>query len=182
MTPLMSLHVELWQTGKVEHLLAFANVPSSTLGVNVNEPLTVVMRPYSREEGEPSMTVMKPSQQSTITLQQIESPIHFKTVSFIRHGESRWNEAQAKKNVMEMVSHVDHPLNETGYAQAYRLQHAIRAALTSSTDVSSPLEAAAVRSLVSAQVRCQSGAHWQTKASAHHGAIPPRHRRSGAHR
>jgi inorganic pyrophosphatase len=52
-----------------------------------------------------------------ITLQQIESPIHFKTVSFIRHGESRWNEAQAKKNVMEMVSHVDHPLNETGYAQ-----------------------------------------------------------------
>jgi len=76
----------------------------------------------------------------------------------------------------------DHPLNETGYAQAYRLQHAIRAALTSSTDVSSPLEAAAVRSLVSAQVRCQSGAHWQTKASAHHGAIPPRHRRSGAHR
>jgi hypothetical protein len=111
----MSLHVELWQTGKVEHLLAFANVPSSTLGTN--EPLTVVMRPYSSEEGEPSMTVMKPSQQSTITLQQIESPIHFKTVSFIRHGESRWNEAQAKKNVMEMVSHVDHPLNETGYAQ-----------------------------------------------------------------
>jgi len=148
-TPLMSLHVELWQTGKVEHLLAFANVPSSTLGTN--EPLTVVMRPYSSEEGEPSMTLMKPSQQSTITLQQIESPIHFKTVSFIRHGESRWNEAQAKKNVMEMVSHVDHPLNETGYAQAYRLQHAIRAALTSSTDVSSPLEAAAVRSLVSAQ-------------------------------
>ena len=180
-TPLMSLHVELWQTGKVEHLLAYANVPTSTLGTN--EPLTVVMRPYSMEEGDPVMTVMRPSQQSTITLQQIESPIHFKTVSFIRHGESRWNEAQAKKNVMEMVSHVDHPLNETGYAQvclhahepiieasltaslwnetdyaqAYRLQQAIRAALTSSTDVSSPLEAAAVRSLVSAQVRLGIG-------------------------
>ena len=180
-TPLMSLHVELWQTGKVEHLLAYANVPTSTLGTN--EPLTVVMRPYSLEEGDPVMTVIKPSQQSTITLQQTESPIQFKTLSFMPHGESRWNEAQAKKNVMEMVSHVDHPLNETGYAQvclhahepiieasltaslwnetddaqAYRLQQAIRAALTSSTDVSSPLEAAAVRSLVSAQVRLGIG-------------------------
>ena len=193
-TPLMSLHVELWQTGKVEHLLAYANVPTSTLGTN--EPLTVVMRPYSLEEGDPVMTVIKPSQQSTITLQQIESPIHFKTVSFIRHGESRWNEAQAKKNVMEMVSHVDHPLNETGYAQvclhahepiieasltaslwnetddaqAYRLQQAIRAALTSSTDVSSPLEAAAVRSLVSAQVRLGIGSSGRRRFPAHHGA------------
>ena len=131
-TPLMSLHLELWQTGKVEHLLAYANVPTSTLGTN--EPLTVVMRPYSLEEGDPVMTVIKPSQQSTITLQQIESPIHFKTVSFIRHGESRWNEAQAKKNVMEMVSHVDHPLNETGYAQVCLHAHEpiIEASLTAS--------------------------------------------------
>lgn len=38
-------------------------------------------------------------------------------VFFIRHGESRWNEAQAKRDVFQMVSHVDHPLNEHGYRQ-----------------------------------------------------------------
>ena len=39
-------------------------------------------------------------------------------VFFIRHGESRWNEAQAKRDVLQMVSHVDHPLNEQGFRQA----------------------------------------------------------------
>lgn len=38
-------------------------------------------------------------------------------VFFIRHGESRWNEAQAKRDVLQMVSHVDHPLNEHGFQQ-----------------------------------------------------------------
>ena len=52
-----------------------------------------------------------------------------KRVFFVRHGESRWNEAQRKKDVLEMVSHVDHPLNQTGYMQATCLRAAVAAAM-----------------------------------------------------
>ena len=44
-----------------------------------------------------------------------------KTVYLVRHGESVWNAAQANKDVVAMLSAVDHPLNETGRSQAERL-------------------------------------------------------------
>jgi len=47
----------------------------------------------------------------------------------VRHGESQWNEAQAKKDVRGLLSQVDHPLNEVGFQQARALQGALRAAL-----------------------------------------------------
>ena len=77
---------------------------------------------------------------------------HGPQVFFVRHGESRWNEAQRRKDVLQMVSHVDHPLNETGYRQALHLQHAIRNAMSKPVNElsSSPTEAAALHALTTA--------------------------------
>ena len=145
-TPLMSLRVELWHATK-EVLLAAAHV--STASLVTNEALTVPLRlPDDEDE---VVTVPTPrASQSTISIMPLTQPLPHKQVFFIRHGESRWNEAQAKKNLAEMAMHVDHPLNETGYAQAHRLQQAVRAALAN-VESSSPSEAAAVRSLMAAQ-------------------------------
>jgi len=48
-------------------------------------------------------------------------PATRKTIYMVRHGESVWNEAQADKDVVAMLSDVDHPLNEVGRAQAEKL-------------------------------------------------------------
>jgi broad specificity phosphatase PhoE len=37
-------------------------------------------------------------------------------VFFIRHGESKWNEATAEYNIKTMLA-FDHPLNDKGIAQ-----------------------------------------------------------------
>merc|ERR1711871_1158165 len=41
-----------------------------------------------------------------------------KTFFLIRHGESKWNEAQGKGNVVGMIMHHDPPLNVEGIEQA----------------------------------------------------------------
>jgi hypothetical protein len=41
-----------------------------------------------------------------------------KTLFLIRHGESVWNQAQADKDMVAMLSDVDHPLNKLGRQQA----------------------------------------------------------------
>eukprot|EP01001_Neometanema_parovale_P005928 NODE_2324_length_1449_cov_88.777526_g2207_i0.p1 GENE.NODE_2324_length_1449_cov_88.777526_g2207_i0~~NODE_2324_length_1449_cov_88.777526_g2207_i0.p1 ORF type:complete len:426 (+),score=59.17 NODE_2324_length_1449_cov_88.777526_g2207_i0:123-1400(+) len=44
-----------------------------------------------------------------------------KTVFLIRHGESKWNEAQKKKRWDKLAAY-DHPLNQAGYDQAVRFR------------------------------------------------------------
>ena len=65
----------------------------------------------------------KPEPQPLITLARVvpEAAPPRKTVYLVRHGESVWNAAQANKDVVAMLSAVDHPLNETGRSQAERL-------------------------------------------------------------
>ena len=90
---------------------------------------------------------------SCVTLRLVKQHTPVKQVFFVRHGESRWNEAQAKKDVRGLLSQVDHPLNEVGYQQARALQGALRAALDhpEGVDLSSPAsEAAALRGMFSA--------------------------------
>ena len=48
-----------------------------------------------------------------------------KTIYLIRHGESVWNAAQANRDVVGMLSAVDHPLNANGRAQAEKLAERI---------------------------------------------------------
>eukprot|EP00629_Pelagomonadales_sp_RCC1024_P000992 CAMPEP_0119276552 /NCGR_PEP_ID=MMETSP1329-20130426/15626_1 /TAXON_ID=114041 /ORGANISM="Genus nov. species nov., Strain RCC1024" /LENGTH=290 /DNA_ID=CAMNT_0007276985 /DNA_START=201 /DNA_END=1069 /DNA_ORIENTATION=- len=50
----------------------------------------------------------------------------FKTVYFLRHGESQWNEAQANRNPFEMFGKFDHALTAEGVAQAEALAARIR--------------------------------------------------------
>lgn len=49
-------------------------------------------------------------------------PAALKTVYFVRHGESVWNRAQARADVITLVSDTDHPLNDAGKQQAEALQ------------------------------------------------------------
>eukprot|EP00301_Raphidiophrys_heterophryoidea_P013057 c20399_g1_i1.p1 GENE.c20399_g1_i1~~c20399_g1_i1.p1 ORF type:complete len:461 (-),score=136.46 c20399_g1_i1:1402-2784(-) len=44
-----------------------------------------------------------------------------KTLYLVRHGESVWNKAQSDLNVVELVSHTDHPLHKHGVQQAQAL-------------------------------------------------------------
>ena len=44
-----------------------------------------------------------------------------KTVYFLRHGESQWNEAQANRNPVKMFGKFDHALTAEGLEQADRL-------------------------------------------------------------
>lgn len=57
-----------------------------------------------------------------------------KVVYAVRHGESVWNKAQADKDVMAMLSAVDHPLNAAGKAQAEGLRDAIAAGVEIGSD------------------------------------------------
>uniref|UniRef100_A0A7S3Z7A3 SH3 domain-containing protein n=1 Tax=Lotharella globosa TaxID=91324 RepID=A0A7S3Z7A3_9EUKA len=52
-----------------------------------------------------------------------------KYVFLIRHGESEWNLAQEKKQVMNMMKKVDHGLSNDGRLQAERLSEKLKAAL-----------------------------------------------------
>lgn len=45
-----------------------------------------------------------------------------KTFFLVRHGESMWNQAQTDRDLVGMMSQKDHPLNETGVAQAEALR------------------------------------------------------------
>ena len=45
-----------------------------------------------------------------------------RTIFFIRHGESMWNEATEKGKISQIVGH-DHPLNLEGIEQAYDLRN-----------------------------------------------------------
>jgi broad specificity phosphatase PhoE len=45
-------------------------------------------------------------------------PTTKKTLFFVRHGESKWNEAQEKMNLVNMLKEYDHGLSEMGRVQA----------------------------------------------------------------
>lgn len=67
-----------------------------------------------------SLLSTKPTQRPFITLGRVAPEVAppRKTVYLVRHGESVWNAAQASKDVVAMLSAVDHPLNDTGRSQA----------------------------------------------------------------
>ena len=56
-----------------------------------------------------------------------------KSIFIVRHGESVWNKAQADKDVVSMLSTVDHPLNAAGKGQAEALQAAISEGVAASS-------------------------------------------------
>ncbi|KAK3235962.1 hypothetical protein CYMTET_53871 [Cymbomonas tetramitiformis] len=52
----------------------------------------------------------------------VSPPTLRKRVYVIRHGESKWNEAQESNNLVDMLKTVDHSLNEVGVQQAQGLE------------------------------------------------------------
>jgi len=63
-----------------------------------------------------------------VWMRWIKPPPRHKTVFFVRHGESVWNEAQRDYDLRTMLRHTDHGLNQTGLMQALALQHKIKLA------------------------------------------------------
>ncbi|GBG27846.1 Hypothetical Protein FCC1311_040692 [Hondaea fermentalgiana] len=57
----------------------------------------------------------------TIRIRRVFSVPGRKKLYLVRHGESRWNRAQARRNVVGMLAFRDHPLNKTGAQQAIDL-------------------------------------------------------------
>jgi len=60
-----------------------------------------------------------------LTVQRVH-PRNFrlrKRVFFIRHAESKWNQAQANRDIVGMVKQRDHPLNRTGIQQALKMSN-----------------------------------------------------------
>ena len=157
--PSSGLRIELWHATK-ELLIGASKVPVEAL--TPERPLTLPLRKPDEDDqiavvaasvaatsasaanGGGGAHTTPRSGVSTITIQPVPRPNGQKQVFFIRHGESRWNEAQRRKDVLEMVSHVDHPLSDTGFEQARHLQEAIRHAVVASmTETASSSAAAA---------------------------------------
>lgn len=57
----------------------------------------------------------------------------FRTVYFVRHGESVWNAAQNKAKFHEMAAEFDHPLSSVGASQAERLRQRIAKGIAASS-------------------------------------------------
>ena len=113
----LRLRIELWHAAKQEKLIGWAHVPASSL--SARSPLTITLRRLDDDGGDDGVLLADahaalprhaalPSQ-TTVTIQQIAQPGARKQVFFVRHGESRWNEAQRRKDVLEMMSHVGMP-------------------------------------------------------------------------
>jgi len=80
---------------------------------NSGEPLTIPLRTKHRPRasGSASCTLSRAPPEAHTAPRQ-------KTLFLIRHGESVWNQAQADKDMVAMLSDVDHPLNQLGRLQA----------------------------------------------------------------
>lgn len=64
---------------------------------------------------------LKELPQVTIRARRVFSRTTRKRLYLVRHGESRWNRAQARRNVVGMLAFRDHPLNVKGAQQAVNM-------------------------------------------------------------
>ena len=107
---------------------ASCSVAQLPVGKQVTLPigLSASANRYTSDTGAASCVVMRES--ATMAPPR-------KTIYIVRHGESVWNKAQNDKDVVAMLSDVDHPLNEMGRAQAEGLRGALAAAVASGAPV-----------------------------------------------
>jgi len=90
-------------------------------------------------------TMQRNSKPCTVSFQVLDSNavLDRRTVFFVRHGESAWNEAQSRMDLYEMGKTTDHPLSPMGREQAEDLSAQLANADASST-AASMLEAEVV--------------------------------------
>lgn len=111
--------------GKLQRseLIGTASIALSELRIGEAPSSLPVVLKRSKLRRASALLSTKPTQRPFITLGRVapeEAPPR-KTVYLVRHGESVWNAAQASKDVVAMMSAVDHPLNDTGRGQAESL-------------------------------------------------------------
>ena len=82
-------------------------------------------------------------------------------VFFVRHAESCWNDGVRRRDLRELLRHVDHPITERGCEQAFALQRALQQALH---------EAAAAAQPGKPSQSSEAAADQTSGASAHAGA------------
>jgi len=111
--------------GKLQRseLIGTASIALSELRIGEAPSSLPVVLKRSKLRRASALLSTKPTRRPFITLGRVapeEAPPR-KTVYLVRHGESVWNAAQASKDVVAMMSAVDHPLNDTGRGQAESL-------------------------------------------------------------
>jgi len=116
------LYIELWDQDSLssDDLLGTATVPISKLSAEHQHPLVVKI--HGKKQFNLCWGGAKnvPSLHLALVREPALLPIK-KVLYIIRHGESVWNKAQSDLNVVELVTHTDHPLNEHGIQQAQGL-------------------------------------------------------------
>lgn len=101
-----------WDSSSKDDLLGATAIPVSIL-TKSHKKLTIEMTLFNKQT--------KGLGVCSLTLRSLPVPNPYptrKTLFLIRHGESRWNEAQEKKNLGDMMSTTDHGLNVVGIEQA----------------------------------------------------------------
>mmetsp|Transcript_40011 Transcript_40011/g.101622 ORF Transcript_40011/g.101622 Transcript_40011/m.101622 type:complete len:609 (+) Transcript_40011:132-1958(+) len=117
------LTLQVWD-GK--NLLATLEEPLGDLPVHAP-----ISRELSLASGrKPDKLQAQPSSGLSVSFQILsaEAIAHKRTVFFVRHAESVWNEAQSKAQVHKMVSETDHGLSAAGGRQAEKLGERLAAA------------------------------------------------------
>ncbi|KAL1520503.1 hypothetical protein AB1Y20_022082 [Prymnesium parvum] len=64
----------------------------------------------------------------TVRIRALRPHVRRKRLFLVRHGESFWNSAQSRMDVVPLLTQIDHPLTLTGYHQAAVLAAALRTA------------------------------------------------------
>ncbi|GAB5362040.1 hypothetical protein AAMO2058_000764000 [Amorphochlora amoebiformis] len=100
-----------------------------------NQSVKIMLEPCGMGEKEVSAAISKGDTHgiiSYVVIERIPAFYQRKRVYMIRHAESLWNKAQRDKNIVGLLSQVDHELTENGVVQALRLSEKLKAACESS--------------------------------------------------
>jgi broad specificity phosphatase PhoE len=101
-------------------IIGTVSVPISSLVDNKEKELKVKLTKSAAKKSD--------RQECSLFVRLVPEPSSAKkTAFFIRHGESKWNEAQAGLNLVNMLKEYDHGLSETGKGQAEGLSEDIAA-------------------------------------------------------
>jgi len=124
----LELHNPLGPLGGV--CLRLADTP-------LHRPVSEVVQPSSPRRVHSGRSATNAIAESfSLSFQLVDSRLvsHRKTVVFVRHAQSIWNEAQSKKNVYKMAKDTDHALSATGVQQAEALSRLLSNAAADPAD------------------------------------------------
>lgn len=119
------LHLEVW-----DHKTLLAHWVEPLAGLPLHAVLTRELKTRRHGRKLSMLAQSSASEPITVRFQLLDSSAvaHKRTVFFVRHAESVWNEAQSKNHFHKMAKETDHPLSARGRQQAEALRERLRPA------------------------------------------------------